>query len=110
MLAEPALDVGMLMRPVVVQDHVNVEVRGDALIDLAQELAELDVAVARIARADDGPLQGVQGGEQGGGAVALVVMRHRSTTPLLERQSGLRTVQGLGARLLVNTQNNRLIR
>src|SRR5881409_1614167 len=110
MFGQPALHLRMLVGPVVVQDQMNVQLRWDALIDLAQELAELDVAMPGIAGAEDRPLERVQGGKQRRCAVALVVMRHRLTTPLLERQTGLRTVQRLDLRLLVDTQDHGFVR
>src|ERR1043166_9929065 len=102
MLGQPVLHLGMLVRPVVVQNHMDAQLSRDALIDLAQELAELDVAMPREAGTDHRALDGVQSGKQRRGAIALVVMRHRSTPPILERQARLRTVQRLDLRLLVD--------
>src|SRR3990172_46532 len=106
MLGQPALHLRMVVRAVVVQDQVDVQLRRNALIDLAQELAELDIAVTRIAGADHRPFERVQGGKQGRGAVALVVVCHSPATPLLERQAGLRAVERLDLRLLVDTEDD----
>src|SRR6266446_9892255 len=95
MLGQPGLDLRMLVRPVVVEDHVDVQLWGDTLIDLAQELAKLDIAMPRITGADDRAGERVQGGEQGRGAIALVVVCHGPAASLLQRQAGLRTVERL---------------
>jgi hypothetical protein len=51
------------------------EALGYLTVDLSEEFQELAVAVPRQALADDHAPQHVQGGEQCGGAVALVVVR-----------------------------------
>src|SRR6266849_4120614 len=61
MLGQPVLDLRMFVRRVVVQDHGDVKLRGDILIDRRQDLAELDVAMPRIAGADDRARKRVKG-------------------------------------------------
>ena len=51
--------------------------------------------VAGHAFADDGAVEHVERREQGRGAVALVVMRHRPAAALLHRQPRLGAVKGL---------------
>src|SRR5262247_2986326 len=48
--------------------------------------------------------------EQGRHAVALVVVGHRTSAPLLHRQSRLGAVEGLDLALLVNRQDHRVVR
>src|SRR6185437_11495139 len=43
-------------------------------------------------------------------SIALVVVRHRSTTALLNRQPRLRAVQGLDLALLVGAQDDGMLR
>src|SRR5207253_8291644 len=50
----------------------------------------------------------LEGGEQGGGAVALVVVGHGSALSGLERQTRLGTVKRLDLALLVNRQHHRV--
>ena len=50
-------------------------------------------------------IEDVQGGKQSGRTVALVVVRHGSGTPLLERQTGLGAVQCLHLALLVTAKH-----
>src|SRR6478672_9192214 len=70
----PFLNLTVLMGGVVVQDQMNLQPVGHLAVDRVEELDELGVAVPGQALADHGPSQHVQGGEQGGRAVALVVM------------------------------------
>ena len=73
---EPALDAGVLVGTVVVDDEVDIEVRGHVGIDVPEEAQEFLVAVARLALGEDLAGGKVQGGEEGGGAVAGVAVRH----------------------------------
>ena len=110
MLFQPCFDPGMVVRAVVVQNHVDGQLRGHGAVDLAQELPEFDVPMSRITGADDLPFQHVQRREQARSAVALVVMGHGLAAPLLHRQAGLRPVQRLNLALLVHAQHHRLVR
>ncbi len=68
------------------------------------------MAVPGQASADHCPGQHVEGGEQGGGAVALVVVGHRGGAALRHRQRRLGPVQGLDLALLVHTQHHGVLR
>ena len=48
----------------------------------------------------------IEGGEQGGCAIALVIVRHGCATALLQRQTGLCAVQGLNLALLVDGKDH----
>jgi len=74
---EPGCDFGAFVGGVVVADQVDLKALGNLLVDGAQELQELGVPVPGQAVADHLAGQHVQRGEQGGGAVALVVVGHR---------------------------------
>ena len=71
---EPSLDLGMLVRGVVVDDEMDVELGRHIGLDVAQECEELLVTMAGFALGDDRAVEHVEGGEQGGGAVTLVVV------------------------------------
>ena len=66
------------------------------------------MAVALHAAADDRAVEHVEGGEQRGGAVALVVMGHGAGAALLHRQAGLGAVERLDLALLVDRQHDRM--
>jgi hypothetical protein len=54
------------------------------------------------AAAEDGAVEDVEGGEQGGGAIALIGVGHGAAFSGLERQAGLGAVERLDLRLLVD--------
>jgi len=88
---------------------VDLKPRGGLSIDRPQELEKLGVAMAGQALADHRPAQHVERGEQGGGAVALVVVGHRARAALLHRERRLRAIQRLDLALLVHAQNDRVL-
>jgi hypothetical protein len=106
---QPGLNVGMLVGAVVVHHYMQSDLAGECCIQAPQEFQKLLMAVPGIALADDFALQDLQGGEQTGGAVALVIVGHRAQTPLLQGQSGLRAIQCLDLGFLVHAQHERLL-
>jgi hypothetical protein len=60
------------------------------------------------AAAEHHALQDVEGGEQSGGGVALIVVSHGSALSGLERQTRLGTVKRLDLALLVDRQHHRV--
>ncbi len=73
---QPSPDLGVLVRGVVVDDEVDVQVLRDIGIDMAQEREELLVAMALLALGEDGSGGDVQGREQGRGSMSHVVVGH----------------------------------
>ena len=72
--AEPGAHLGMLVGGVVVEDHMDALAGRDIGLDGVEEADELLVAVALHAAPDDLALEHVEGGEQGGRAMPLVVV------------------------------------
>ena len=97
------------MGGVVVTDQVHVQVGGDLLVQLGQELLELGGAVAAVDGADDLAGGHVQRGEQGGDAVADVVVGAPLGHAGHHRQHRRRAVQRLDLALLVHAQHQRLL-
>jgi hypothetical protein len=64
------------------------------------------MAVALHAAADHRAVEYTERGEQGGGAVPLVIVRHRLAAPGLDRQSRLGAVEGLDLALFINRQHH----
>ena len=60
----------------------------------------------RLDRAGKIPPLDIEGGEQGGGAIALIIMCHGGAAPLLHRQSGLGAVKRLDLALLVDAEDH----
>src|SRR5215211_2885063 len=95
MALEPALDRGRLVSGIVIEDQVEVQMGRGLVVDRLEEGEELLGAMAGQAFADDLAGCHVEGGEQGGGAVALVVMGHGAGAAFLEGQAGLGAVERL---------------
>ena len=76
------------------------------VIDDAQELQPFLMAVPVVAHGDDLAFQRIEGGEQRGRAVALVIVGHGAAAALLHRQAGLGAVQSLNLALLVGAQDD----
>ena len=108
-VGQPALDAGVLVGGVVVEDEVDVEVRGHVGIDVFEEAQELLVAMARPVLGEDLAGGDVQGGEEGGGAVADVAVGHAFDVAQSQRQEGLGTLQGLELALLVDAQHQCMV-
>ena len=74
-VGEPALDAGVLVGGMVVDDEVDIEVRRHVGVNVFQEAQKLLVAMTRPALGEDLAGGDIQGGEEGGGAVADVAVR-----------------------------------
>jgi hypothetical protein len=68
------------------------------------------MAMALHTLADHLAFENVEGCEQGGGAMSLVVVREGCGAALLHRQAGLSSVERLDLALLVNRQNDGVVR
>ncbi len=102
MVGEPGQDVGVLVGGVVVEDGVDHLAGRHGSLDGRDEADELLMPVARHAAADDLAFEHAEGGEQGRGAVALVVVGHGRAPARLQRQAGLGAVERLDLALLVD--------
>jgi len=107
---KPALDGRGLVGGVAVENEVDVQVGGHFTVDRLQEPLELDGAVAGVQGADEVPRGDIQGGEQAGGAVALIVVRRPRGGPGQQRKDGSRTVKRLDLALLIHTEDQRALR
>src|ERR1019366_1176859 len=86
MTSQPGADLGMFVGPVVVEEGVDDLSGRDGGFDGVEEADELLVAVLLHAASEHHAVEHVEGGEQGGRSVALVVMRHRRALARLDRQ------------------------
>jgi transposase len=98
--------VGVLVGGVVVDDGVNRLTGRHRGLDLVEEADKLLMPVALHVAADHRAVQHVQRGEQGGGAVADVVVGHRPGSALLHRQAWLGAVERLDLALFVDRQHD----
>ena len=81
---KPLPDPGRLVRAVVVEDQMDVELRRDELIDVPQETDEIDAAALDLA--DDLAGRDIQCCEQRRRAVAPVVVGARLRRAVVQRQ------------------------
>src|SRR5680860_212037 len=79
-------------------------------VDLAQETQPLNMPMTGFTAGDHRTIKSAQGGEQGGGAMAFVVMCHGFRPALLHRQSRLRSIQCLDLAFLITTQYQCMLR
>ena len=89
MALEPGAD---LVGCMIVENHVNQLSRRHLCPDDIEKADEFLMPVALHAATDDLAFKYVEGGEEGGGTVALLVVRHGLAAALLDRQSRLGTV------------------
>ena len=93
----------------VVENDVDHLAGGHRPLERVEEPDELLMAVALHAVADHRALEHVESGEQGGGAVALVIEGHGPGLATLDRQTRLGPVQGLDLALLVDREHHRVL-
>ena len=106
---QPPLDLGVLVRRVVVQDQVDVQLRRHLPVDQAQERQELLVAVPLPAQSEHLSGGDVQGGEQRRRAVPDVVVGVAFGVAEAHRQRRLGAVERLNLRLFVHAQDHRVV-
>src|SRR5271156_1350288 len=106
MACEPAAHLGVLVGGVIVEDHMDRLVGRYLAFDGIEKADEFLVPVTLHAAPDDLAFPDVEGGEQGGGTVALVVVGHGGAASFLHRQTGLGAIEGLDLALLVETEHD----
>ena len=106
---QPPLDRGMFVRGIVVGDQVQGLALGNLTINQTKEPQPFLVPMARQAGGDDGALRDIQGGKERGGAMALIIVRHRAAATGLERQAGLGAIQGLDLAFLIHAQDHGML-
>src|ERR1700747_2544604 len=96
----------MFVGGVVVEHRVDQLASWNLALDGIEKADEFEVAMALHAAADNRAVEHAERGEQGGGAVPLVIVRHGLAAARLDWQSGLRAVEGLDLALFVNRQHD----
>ena len=102
---EPALHGRTLMRTVVVENEMQLDIRGHVLLQLREEFEELRAPVARQTRADHFPIQDIERRKQGRGAVARVVVRLSLGQSRSQRQDRRRPIERLNLALFINAED-----
>ena len=105
---EPVSDQRRFVGAVVVHDDVHVETARHLRIDQIEKFAELRRSMSLMKLRDDLAGLRIERGEQGRGAVALVVVRPALDLARLHRQQRLRAVERLNLRLLIDAEDRRV--
>ena len=101
-MGQPVDDFGMFVGGVVVGDGVDDLACRNGALDGVEKLDEFLMSVPGHAAPNDGAVEDVEGGEQGGSAVADVIVCHGAATAALQRQTGLGPIERLDLALLVD--------
>ncbi len=88
MASEPRAYLRMLMDGVVVEDNVDQLAGRNRRFDGVEEADELLMAVTLHVAADDGSVEDIERSEQGGGAMALVVVGQVPARPFFIGRPG----------------------
>ena len=110
MASEPSFDFGMLVSRVVVSDQVQFKIGRNVSLEMLQKAQEFLMAMARLILGDNPAVDDVQGREECGSAVAIVVVSHSLDIAESHRQHRLGALQGLYLALLVHAQDQRVVR
>ena len=106
---QPGLNLGMLVGAVVVRDQMEVDSRGDAAVEVVKKREQFLLAMARLTQGNHFTIEGVECREQGGSAVAVVIVSYSFDIAQSHRQDRLGTFQRLDLALLIHTQHQRLV-
>jgi hypothetical protein len=109
MFLEPRHAIGMLVGGIVVDDDMDRPLLRHSGLDDVEKPDELLMAVALHALADDLTFKHIEGSEQRGRAMALIVMGHGASASLLHRQTRLSAVKRLNLALLIDRHDDGVI-
>src|ERR1700757_1641923 len=109
MAIEPFAYLRVFMGRIVVEDDVDRFFDWDLSLDLVEKADELLMPMLLHAASDDLAFEHVEGGKQGGGAVAFVVVCHSGGAPLLEGQARLGAIECLNLALLVDREHDGML-
>ena len=108
-LLKPSLHFRVFVRGVIVHDQMQLKMFGRFAIDFFEKLQPLLVPVLALDAADQASLKIIQRSKQGDSAVADIVMRLRTDMPDPQRQTRLRTLQGLNLAFLIAAEHQSLV-
>src|SRR6202521_4534393 len=109
MFFQPLHDVGMLVGGIVVDNDMDRLFLGHSGLDEVQKPDELLMAMALHALANNLAFKDIERREQGGNAMALVIMGCGAGAPLLHRQTRLGAIKCLNLALLIDRQDNGVV-
>ena len=103
---QPGADLGLLVGGIIVEDDMDRLVSRHLGLDGIEETDEFLMPVPLHVAPDHRSIQHVERGEQGGGAIAFIVVRHGGAAPALERQPWLGAIKRLDLALLIDRQHD----
>jgi len=109
-LRQPESYLGMLVGGVVVDDQMNSKTFWHGLIDALEELKKLLMTMTCLALGQDSAGGDIEGGKQGGGAVANVVVGYTFHVSKSHGEHRLGPVEGLNLGLLIDGEHDRMVR
>lgn len=109
-LQHPPSDHGGLMRPIVVEDEMNVQPRRHRRLNRVEERAEFTAALPLVQLPTHLTRLHVQSGKQRGGPEAPIVVRASRDLSRAHRQQRQHPVQRLNLGFLIHTLHQRLVR
>lgn len=109
MRQQPLSDLRMFVRPVVVADQMNLA-SGIARCNRIEKRDELDVRVSIEAATMDSSAGHFERSEQTRRSVAPIVVRHPGRKPLAHWQNGLRPIERLDLRFLIDAEDQGTLR
>jgi len=107
-VGQPFQNLRVFVRGIVVDNGMDNLSGGNGALNSIEKFDEFLVPVMRHAAPDDSALKHVEGSEQGGRAVALVVVRHGPAFARLQREAGLSAVKSLDLALLIDRDDDRM--
>ena len=108
-LGQPGTHFGMFVRRVIVDDQVDVQLRRDAIVEVAQKGKKFLVSMSWFAFGEDGAGGDIQCGKQSSGAVADVIVSDALDVAEPHGQNRLGSVERLNLAFLVHTQHQSVI-
>ena len=106
---KPGPHLGMLVGGIVVDDEMDVEPGRHIGFNVTQEGEELLVTMAGSALSDDRTVEHVEGGEQRGRAMTLVVVGDAFDIAEPHGKYGLGSFEGLDLALLIDAKHHGLV-
>ena len=104
-LGQPAMNQRGFVSSIVVQNQMNLEMSRDLSLDSVEEATEFYRSVSTMQLTEDLAALGIQGREQGSGAVPEIAMGAPLDLTGSHRQQRLGSVQSLNLSSLVNTEH-----
>lgn len=110
MSTKPPLNFGMLVRCIVVNDQMQIQLFRRGPVDRTKELNPFIVTVPMHHLRDHVPLSDIQSSEQCRRPISSIIVCHRPQSARTHWQSGLRTIECLDLALLIATQDDHVFR